>query len=217
MTFTIFVKYLLTYRFFLKALVDIKDISRFPKLDKSMVKEMDRVLSDDIAKLLEQCTVKSTPEQSQADSSTIGASSGSDDKSTPGEVPSGIVGDSSSTEGIGDGDPSIDVASVSSQPPLGGGHDVSSGTGDSFGSPNYQQHPQYAQSQQPLHQMPSSSPLQQMQAAMQQQIGQQMQQQMRAMLQQQMQQHQKHLHLAGQLQGGYPQNEREGDAHQQQQ
>jgi len=45
---------------FRAALMEIKDISKFPKLDKSMVYEMDRVLSNDIAKLLEQCAVPGT-------------------------------------------------------------------------------------------------------------------------------------------------------------
>lgn len=44
---------------FKKSLLEIKDISKsVPKLDKHMVKEMDRVLSQDIAKLLEKCSLK---------------------------------------------------------------------------------------------------------------------------------------------------------------
>ena len=41
-------------------LTQIKDISKFQKLDKSLVHEMDRVLATDIAKLLERCSVSSS-------------------------------------------------------------------------------------------------------------------------------------------------------------
>jgi len=46
---------------FKAALLEVKDLSRFPKLDKSMVREMDRVLSEDIARLLEQCSTTTAP------------------------------------------------------------------------------------------------------------------------------------------------------------
>mmetsp|Transcript_5589 Transcript_5589/g.12853 ORF Transcript_5589/g.12853 Transcript_5589/m.12853 type:complete len:312 (-) Transcript_5589:122-1057(-) len=42
-------------------LLQIKDISKFQKLDKSLVKEMDRVLANDIAKLLEKCSIQTAP------------------------------------------------------------------------------------------------------------------------------------------------------------
>jgi hypothetical protein len=56
---------------FKKSLQELSDIrEQFPKLDKSLVREMDRVLSDDVARLLEQCSVKvkaqsSSPSQPQ--------------------------------------------------------------------------------------------------------------------------------------------------------
>jgi hypothetical protein len=44
---------------FKKSLQELSDIrEQFPKLDKSLVREMDRVLSEDVARLLEQCSVK---------------------------------------------------------------------------------------------------------------------------------------------------------------
>ena len=42
------------------ALLEIKDLSEFPKLDKKMVKEMDKVFSHDIPRLLEQSRFQST-------------------------------------------------------------------------------------------------------------------------------------------------------------
>ena len=45
---------------FREALFEIKDLSEFPKLDKKLVKEMDKVFSHDIPHLLEQSRVQST-------------------------------------------------------------------------------------------------------------------------------------------------------------
>ena len=40
----------------------IKDITKFQKLDKSLVREMDRVLANDIAALLERCSITTKPQ-----------------------------------------------------------------------------------------------------------------------------------------------------------
>eukprot|EP00638_Chattonella_subsalsa_P007663 CAMPEP_0117751234 /NCGR_PEP_ID=MMETSP0947-20121206/10850_1 /TAXON_ID=44440 /ORGANISM="Chattonella subsalsa, Strain CCMP2191" /LENGTH=628 /DNA_ID=CAMNT_0005569569 /DNA_START=245 /DNA_END=2133 /DNA_ORIENTATION=+ len=49
-------------RLYQERLKDVKDISKFQKLDKSLIYEMEKVFTSDIPKLLEKCTISSSPD-----------------------------------------------------------------------------------------------------------------------------------------------------------
>ncbi len=191
-------------QYFKKALSEIRDISKFPKLDKSMVKEMDRVLSDDIAVLLEQCSVKIDTIEGGENDSGDGSGGGGGGGSGGGGGNGGAEGAVAATAAA--------AAARGAAAEEGVGAD---GLNAALQRQMQVQRQQMLQEQQEQ-QAPLASPLQAMQAAMQQQMGgmgggmvglspqqmqQQMQQQMKQMLQQQYEQHQKHLQLSQQVQG----------------